>query len=256
MKLTADYHTHTTYSDGKNSAAENAVAAEKAGLSAIAITEHGYSHIFRGIARKETEAWLREVHEADKLTRVQVLTGIESNIRGISGLCDLTEQDYENFDVYLAGIHIVIRYEHARDRKIGWGGWFRRTFGVKPSDSYVKDVTRAYINAIKNNPIDIITHLNYQTFADALEVAKCCADYGTYLEISSKKPHLTDDELAKCVDTGVRFVVNSDAHSVDRIGDTKLAEEIIARVGVPLDRIDNIDGRLPNFRFAEFKKHM
>jgi hypothetical protein len=24
----------------------------------------------------------------------------------------------------------------------------------------------------------------------------------------------------------------------------------------PMDRIDNIDGRLPNFRFTEFKKHM
>ncbi len=256
MKLTADYHTHTTYSDGKNSAAENAVAAEKAGLAEIAITEHGYSHIFRGIARKETEAWLGEVRAADKLSRVRVLTGIESNIRGISGACDLTEKDFENFDVYLAGIHIVIRYEHPSDRRIGWGGWFRRTFHVKPSASFVRDVTRAYIRAIENNPIDIITHLNYQTFADAAEVAKCCADYGTYLEISSKKPHLSDDELAACVNTGVRFVVNSDAHSVDRIGDTKLAEEAIARAGVPLDRIDNIDGRFPKFRFAEYKKHM
>ena len=38
MKLTADYHTHTFYSDGKNSATENALAAEKIGLEAIAST--------------------------------------------------------------------------------------------------------------------------------------------------------------------------------------------------------------------------
>ena len=72
--------------------------------------------------------------------------------------------------------------------------------------------------------------------------------------MNSKKVHLTDEELPKVCDTGVRFIVDSDAHSVNRIGDTKLVDELIARVGVPLDRIDNIDGRTPNFRFREFKK--
>ena len=53
--------------------------------------------------------------------------------------------------------------------------------------------------------------------------------------------------------TGVRFVIDSDAHSADRVGDTKIAEEILANAEIPLDRIDNIDGRLPKFRFAEYK---
>ena len=52
----------------------------------------------------------------------------------------------------------------------------------------------------------------------------------------------------------MRFVVNSDAHAIGRIGDTKFAEEQIARVGIPLDRIDNIDGRLPSFRLAAWKR--
>ncbi len=54
-------------------------------------------------------------------------------------------------------------------------------------------------------------------------------------------------------ETGVRFVIDSDAHSADRVGDTKIAEEILKDADIPLDRIDNIDGRLPKFRFAEFK---
>lgn len=257
MKLTADYHTHTFYSDGKNTAAENAKAAEEIGLREIAITEHGFSHYFRGLKRKEFPTWFEEVRAADKLSAVRVLAGMESNIRGVSGLCDFREEDFENFDVYLAGIHIVIHYERFSDTRLGWGGWLKETFHVRPSAQAVKDTTRAYINAIEKNPLDAITHLNYQCCADALEVAKCCSDYGTYLEISSKKEHLTDDELAGIVQkTKVRFIVNSDAHSVERIGDTELAEKQIERVGVPLDRIDNIDGKLPVFRFAEFKKHM
>ena len=255
MKLTADYHTHTVYSDGDNTVLENVTRAKELGLKEIAITEHGFSHVFFGLRRKETESYVAEIREAERLTGVRTLVGIESNIRGRSGLCDLTESDYENFDVYLAGIHVVIRYDKFRDRKIGWGSWRRTKLHMKPSKKLIEYTTQAYCNAVKNNPIDAITHINFLCFADAVEVAKCCRDYGTYLEISSKKPHLTDEELAAVADTGVRFIINSDAHWVDRIGETALAEEQIKRVGVPLHQIDNIDGRLPSFRFAEYKKH-
>ena len=90
-----------------------------------------------------------------------------------------------------------------------------------------------------------------------MEVAKCAADYGTYIELNSKKSHLTDEELNDIVQkTSARFIVDSDAHSASRVGDTKLVEEQLSRLDFPMDRIDNIDGRLPNFRFAEFKKHI
>ena len=65
---------------------------------------------------------------------------------------------------------------------------------------------------------------------------------------------MTDEEWQKVIDTGVNFVVNSDAHSVDRIGDTALAEELFKRVNFPLERIMNIDGKMPPLRFAEYKK--
>ena len=65
---------------------------------------------------------------------------------------------------------------------------------------------------------------------------------------------VTDEELARVADTGVRFIVGSDAHSPDRIGDTKLVDEQLARIGFPRERIDNIDGRKPHFRFRAFKE--
>ena len=86
------------------------------------------------------------------------------------------------------------------------------------------------------------------------EVAKAARDYGTYIELNSKKVHLTDEELARVADTGVRFIVGSDAHTPDRIGDTKLVDEQLARIGFPRERIDNIDGRKPQFRFRAFKE--
>ena len=255
MKLTADYHTHTIYSDGDNTVLENVRQAKEVGLKEIAITEHGLSHIWFGLRRKQLSQYFSDIHAAEAETGVRALVGIESNIRGKSGLCDLTEKDYENFDVYLAGNHVCIKFEKFADRKLGWGSWMRANMHIKPSKSLIKYTTEAYINTVKRNPIDVLTHVNYICWSDAVEVAKCCRDYGTYMEISSKKQHLSDEELAAVANTGVRFVINSDAHYVERIGDLELAKAQIERVGIPLDRIDNIDGRLPNFRFAEYKKH-
>ena len=256
MRLTADYHTHTVFSDGKSTIEENVARAKEVGLEKIALTEHGFSHVWFGLRRKKLAEYIRRAKEAEQKYDIPVLMGLENNIRGVSGLCDFTESDYENFDIFLAGIHVAIRYDARGDSKLGYGSMFRTKLHIKPSKSLIDYTTRAYINTIKRNPIDILTHLNYLCFSDPVEVAKCCRDYGTYLEISSKKQHLTDDELAAVAETGVRFVINSDAHSVDRIGDLYLAEEQIKRVGIPLDRIDNIDGKIPTFRFTEYKKRM
>ena len=93
--------------------------------------------------------------------------------------------------------------------------------------------------------------------ADAVEVAKCAADYGTYIELNSKKTHLTDEELNEIVaKTDARFIIDSDAHSKDRVGDKRLVEEQLARLNFPMERIANIDGRTPVFRFAAYKKGM
>jgi histidinol phosphatase-like PHP family hydrolase len=86
-------------------------------------------------------------------------------------------------------------------------------------------------------------------------VAKCAADYGTYLELNAKKEHLTDDELAEIVaKTDVRFVIGSDAHSANRVGEIERVKQQLSRLDFPLERIDNIDGRTPSFRLAAYKK--
>lgn len=255
MKLTSDYHTHTVYSDGKNSVMENAVRAKEMGLCEIGATEHGFSHLAFGIRRWEMPRFIEECKEAEKATGVKVLVGMETNLRGESGLTDYKVSDYPMFDLFLCGIHVFIRFEHYIEAwRFGFGSMLKANMNIRPSKSLVRRTTNAYVNAVKKNPIDVLTHVNYLCFSDPVEVAKACRDYGTYFELSSKKNHLSDDELYEVAKTGVRFVVNSDAHTFDRIGDYKLAEEQIERVGVPHSLIDNIDGKMPTFRFAEYKK--
>lgn len=254
MVLSADYHTHTPYSHGKNTVLENAYAAKKLGLKEIAITDHGFNHLLFGLKRKRLSDLRAECEEAEKLTGVKVLMGMESNLISLDGDTDMKPDDLAAFDVYLMGIHEVLKYSSVKDMySIMLKNYAAYKSGKRPAQKVVDNTTTAYINAIRNNPIDILTHINYKCYCNLEEVAKCCAEYGTYIEINTKKRHVSAEELNLMASTGVRFVIDSDAHSSDRVGDTKIAEELLAEADVPSEQIDNIDGRLPKFRFAEYK---
>lgn len=254
MILTGDYHTHTPYSHGKSTVLENAYAAKEKGLKEVAITDHGFNHMMFGLKRKELASLRAEVEEAKQKTGVKVLMGMESNIISIDGKTDMRKTDLEYFDIYISGIHEVVWFKNICDMyKLFFKNYMAYKLGYKPSKRVIADTTKAYINVVKNNPIDIITHINYNCQCDLVEVAKCCADYGTYIEINTKKRHVSAEELNSMAATGVKFLIDSDAHIAGRVGDTKIAEEILKEGFVPLSQIDNIDGRLPNFRFTRYK---
>lgn len=259
MILTADYHTHTPFSHGKNTVLENAERAKELGLKEIAIADHGYTHVAFGLRRREIQKYRSECEEASKKTGVKVLVGLEANVLGVDGHSDLKESDFEDFDVYLCGRHLCVWYKPFISQ---FFGFFARNLAAEKlrlqySDKLIEYNTRAYCNTIKNNPIDALTHVNYHCKCNSLEVAKVASDYGTYLELNSKKTHFTDEELMDmALKTSVRFIINSDAHSADRVGEIELVKKQLSGINFPLDRIDNIDGRLPNFRFKKFKERL
>ncbi|MBR2341223.1 MAG: PHP domain-containing protein [Clostridia bacterium] len=259
MILTADYHTHTPFSHGKNTVLENAEKAKEQGLQQIAITDHGYTHVVFGLRRRKIKEYRAQCEEATRKTGVKVLVGIEANVLGVEGHSDLKETDFEDFDVYLCGTHLCVWYKPFISQ---FFSFFARNYSteklhLKHSDKLIQNNTLAYCNTIKNNPIDALTHVNYLCKCNSLEVAKVASDYGTYIELNSKKTHFTDEELMDmALKTSVRFLINSDAHSASRVGEIERVKEQLGRINFPLDRIDNIDGRLPNFRFKEFKQRL
>ncbi len=256
MLLTGDYHTHTVYSHGKGTVLENARRAAEIGLKEIAITDHGFGQMAFGLRHKRVPRLVADCKQAAAETGVNVYVGVEANLCNDEGLTDFNPPDYKDFDVFLAGIHRFVRFKPFWRGmwNMLWVNWWYTFLKREGSDRLVRYNTKALVNCIKNNPVDAITHLNYLSFCDVAEVAKAARDYGTYIELNSKKVHLSDEQLAAVRDTGVRFIIDSDAHSVDRVGDTKLVDELLARVDVPRDRIDNIDGRTPSFRFRAYKE--
>ena len=253
MILQSDYHTHTTFSHGKGEVLDNALVAKELGLKELGISDHGFAHPAFGLRKRKLDDLISQAKDATDKTGVKVLVGIESNLISDKGECDLKPNLYDKFDIFLMGMHQFVLYKPATLFKFFLPDLFCNTFKCKPAKWVIKENTKAFINAIKNTPIDVITHLNYKCFTDPVEVAKCASDYGTYIELNAKKEHLTDEELYAILKTDARFVIDSDAHSPNRVGEISLVENALKRMDFPLDRIDNIDGRLPDFRFAKFK---
>ena len=139
MKLTSDYHTHTPYSHGKNTVLENAKAAKAKNLKEIGITDHGFNHLLFGLKRKNLPDLRAEIDEAERLTGVKVLLGMESNLISVSGETDLRTSDLKNFDLYLCGIHEVLRFKSFSDmRDVMLKNYLAYKLGKTPSDKIIK----------------------------------------------------------------------------------------------------------------------
>ncbi|MBP5466522.1 MAG: PHP domain-containing protein [Clostridia bacterium] len=254
MRLTADYHTHTVFSHGKGTIYDNVRAAFDAGLKEIGITDHGFSHPAFGLRARKIPVMRDLCTQAEKELGVKTYLGIESNVIGLDGATDLKEKRYDEFDLFLAGFHKFVLFRPTAFFKFFTPNMFTAYLKKdKPSLSLIKTNTKTFINVIKTRPVDAITHLNFYCFADVVEVAKAAADYGTYIELNAKKVHMTDEELYKVANTDARFIISSDAHTAARVGEISLVEKTLERVNIDKSRIDNIDGRIPKFRFAEFK---
>ena len=254
MILTADYHTHTTYSHGKGSVEENALAAAARGLKELAITDHGFNHPAFGLKKRKVPHLVKDVAAACGKTGVRVLAGVEANILSEDGKTDFKEKYFDDLDVFLAGFHKFVLCGPGAACRLLFPNYLRSGLRLAPSSPLVSRTTKAYIRLIENNPVDAVSHLNFCVFSNAVEVAKAAADYGTYIELNAKKTHLSDEELCEILaKTKARFIIGSDAHSPDRVGEISRVEKMLARVNFDLSRIDNIDGRLPPFRFAAYK---
>ena len=254
MILTADYHTHTTYSHGKGGVFDNVREAKNKGLIEIGITDHGFSHPVFGLSKRKLPKLREDIIKAEEELKVKTYRGIESNIISDKGGVDLKEKDYDKFDLFLAGFHKFVLCKPKALFTFFIPTLSTDFFSFKPSESLKRKNTEIFINVIKKNPVDIITHLNFCCFTNVREVAKACADYGTYIELNAKKAHLSKDDIYEISKEEVDFIISSDAHSPKRVGEISLVEELLKDGISDEKRIANINGRLPDFRFRRYKK--
>ena len=248
MLLYGDYHTHSTYSrfnHGKGTVLENASVAADKGLKQIAITDHGFNHQFFGIKRKNVPQLQEDILNAKEITGVDILLGVESNLISLDGEIDVKEEDYEFLDILLMGYHKMVKTTTLKDGMLlNVANMFDKVF--KPSKERINRNTTAFLKALDKYPIDVITHLNYGFETDTLAVAKMAKQKGVYIELNGKRISFTEEEMLIMASEGVKFIVNSDAHRPEKVGEVNNGMNLIYKLGIPLSLVVNIDS-IPKF---------
>lgn len=250
MKLTADYHTHTQFSHGKGTILDNAKHAKEIGLTEISISDHGFNHIFFGMRRRKLEKMRSQAREAEKQTGVRVLIGMEADLTSLDGEIDAKAQD--GLDFVVLGFHKCVWTRPFHFMRLCVSNILREFFMGKEKyhkssldKHWVKRNTKALCMAIEKNHeiIDAISHPNRHFRVDTLAVARTCEKFGVAFELNAKSFGLSLDELKQIVKkTNVNFVIDSDAHRPEFVGEVQNVFDKIKGI-VPKHRILNIDGK-------------
>jgi DNA polymerase (family X) len=98
-------HCHTTYSDGRNSIEEMALAADAMGMKYITITDHSPTAFYAGgVTIDRLKQQWEEIDKVQEKVKVKLLRGTESDIVA-NGSLDYPDDVLERFDVIVASIH-------------------------------------------------------------------------------------------------------------------------------------------------------
>jgi DNA polymerase (family 10) len=224
-------HTHTQYSDGKNTIAEMARAAERMGMRYLTITDHSPSAGYAGGLSPD-----RLRHQWDEIARVQeqvsirLLRGTESDILR-DGALDYADDLLRQFDVVIASIH-------ARHHMSG------------------TEMTQRIVRAMQHPAFKIWGHplgrllLSRPPFdCDVEHILDVIADARAAIEINGD-PHRLDLEprwIRAARRRGIKFVLSTDAHSVMSLRNVRFAVAMARRGWVARSEVLNT---LPPDEFA------
>ena len=201
--LRGDLHTHTDLTDGVASLETMADAARRRGYEYYAVTDHAPDLIMQ---RMTDEKMLAQRERVRALTaqftgELVLLHGTELNI-GPDGSVDWDADFLAGFDICVASVHS--HFEQSR-----------------------AEMTRRFVTACENPHVNVIGHPTTRRIGkrppvevDFGELFRACARTGTALEInaSPQRLDLPSDHIRAARDAGVKFAIDSDAHSVSDLG--------------------------------------
>ncbi|HHU85966.1 MAG: PHP domain-containing protein [Pelotomaculaceae bacterium] len=241
MKFFADYHTHTRYSDGRGTPAQNIEAAARRGLREVAITDHGPRSIGTGVADAGTFLVIKEevAALAPRFPELKLLVGSEAAVISRDGRLDLPREIIDRLDLLIAGLHPYYIPESPGDALYYTLPNLAARFSGSLREKMRCTNTKALIETIHSYPVDFISHPDLMAPVDLDELARACAGTETALEVNTGHNYNKEGIVRAAARHGAGLVVNSDAHYPEMVGRLDAGAELLDRLGFPAEQVIN-----------------
>ena len=240
IKLIADYHTHTIYSHGKGTILDNVQEARSKGLKSVAITDHSKNHFAFGIKPQNIEKMRYEIDRINEEYKdINVLLGLECNIISRDGEIDIDESIIKYLDILSLGYHMLVLPKSFLDFIHIYGRHYTSLLNKAWLERTSQRNTETMIKAINNYRIDFITHPGARIPMDIQSLSKEAAKVDTALEINAVSNVMTLEEIKFAAGQGVKFIINSDAHTPQDVGNFRDAIKLAEEAGLENEQIMN-----------------
>lgn len=242
MQLYGDYHTHCRRSDGRQNEEEIINAARERGLKEVAITDHGPLAAVIGVRDADEYLELRDKLDTitDNYSDIKVLLGAEANIRDLQGNLDIPDEIIAQLDILITGLH---PYTLPTSIKDGWAIFVQnslRRLGRGQQEKAINNNTKATVEVIYNNPqLDILSHPGLFFTVDIAEVARACVAKNVLFEINCAHEHPDISAIIEADRMGVDFIINSDAHYQETVGNLDYGIKLVEKLGIAPEQVAN-----------------
>lgn len=234
----SDYHTHTTFSDGKNSPEEMVIEAIRRGLDSLGFSDHSYTFFDESYCMKRENKclYLKAISDLkDKYSeKINIYCGIEQDLYSL--------EETDQYDYVIGSVHYVkvgndyIPVDESAEcfeksvKKYFSGDYY------KFAEEYYKAVSEIVekTNADVIGHFDLVSKFNSDGFFDESDdryiyawkkaVDKLLA-FNKPFEINTgaicrgykEFPYPAENIIDYIKKNGGRFILSSDAHSIDGI---------------------------------------
>jgi histidinol phosphatase-like PHP family hydrolase/predicted flap endonuclease-1-like 5' DNA nuclease len=220
--IRGDLHTHTDLTDGIVPLEGMIAAARARGWAYYAVTDHAPNLVMQRMTDEKMLAQRGQLRALADTSGMALLHGTELNIAP-DGSVDWDEDFLSGFDIAVASVHSSFEQDRAT-------------------------MTKRFLTAVENPAVNIIGHPLTRKIGrrppvevdlDALYAA--CARTGTALEVNASPDRLDlpPEHIAAARDAGVKFAVDTDAHSLADLANLRFGVAAARFGGLTADDVIN-----------------
>lgn len=234
--MLSNYHTHSTYCDGKNTLEEILLYAIEKGCPSIGFSGHGYTPFDLKYCMKETRKYIDEISELKNKygNRIEIYCGVEEDA--------FSYVNRNDFDYMIGSSHYIYKNDEYHPIDSNYEG-FKKCLELYNFDviKFSKDYYDAFVSYIHKRKPDIVGHFDLITKYDEMDIQYFlnnkeylslasnyldkASDCDVIFEVNTgamgrgirKTPYLGEELLYILKKKGSKIILSSDSHSVDTL---------------------------------------